>query len=54
MKLDTQPMRLNYNVPQHLIPSIVFIAETHGITPAYWLRKTLENAVNAYQQEHSR
>ncbi|BAZ00514.1 hypothetical protein NIES37_45060 [Tolypothrix tenuis PCC 7101] len=54
MKLDTQPMRLNYNVPQHLIPSILLIAETHGITPAYWLRKTLENAVNAYQQEHSR
>ncbi|MCF2152354.1 hypothetical protein IQ276_039405 [Desmonostoc muscorum LEGE 12446] len=37
--------RLNYNVPLDLTPAIRMLADMDGTTPAYWLRKALEKAV---------
>lgn len=38
--------RLNYNVPTELAPKIRLLADMDGTTPAYLLRKILEQAVN--------
>ncbi|BAZ65554.1 MAG: hypothetical protein KME28_13125 [Pelatocladus maniniholoensis HA4357-MV3] len=37
--------RLNYNIPADLTPQIRLLADQDGVTPAYWLRKALEEVV---------
>ncbi|MBW4635399.1 MAG: hypothetical protein KME30_26950 [Iphinoe sp. HA4291-MV1] len=43
--MTTNNKRLNYNVPVELVPSIRMLADMDGVTPAYWLRKNLEQVV---------
>ncbi|GAB1544792.1 hypothetical protein NUACC21_74680 [Scytonema sp. NUACC21] len=37
--------RLNWDIPKELAPTIRMLADQDGQTPAYWLRKVLEKAV---------
>ncbi|MCP6758362.1 MAG: hypothetical protein NHB32_06175 [Fischerella sp. CENA71] len=45
--------RLNFNVPADLTPQIRLLAEQDGVTPNYWLRKALEEAVNIRKRKLS-
>ncbi|MFL9458113.1 hypothetical protein AB0758_44705 [Tolypothrix bouteillei VB521301_2] len=38
--------RLNWDIPKELAPKIRLLADMDGTTPAYLLRKILEQAVN--------
>ena len=42
-----QSNRLNYDVPKHLVPQILFLAAAAGMPPRLWLRKKLQALVDA-------
>ncbi len=44
--MHSKSKRLNWDVPTELVPTVRMLADMDGVTPAYWLRKTLEKAVN--------
>lgn len=45
MTTQNKPPRLNYNVPQALVPEVINLCDQQGIEPSYWLRKIIEKAL---------